>query len=105
RSDLGVRRGCGVRTRQQGHSPRVLRSSVQFISAARPPSTRGSDQRTYTDNVTSNSAVSHPHSFASDNWAGIHPEVLDAIGAANVGDARAYGGDAWTLEFEALART
>ncbi|MGO3148261.1 MAG: threonine aldolase family protein [Leucobacter sp.] len=53
----------------------------------------------------SNSQATHLHSFASDNWAGIHPEVLDAIAAANVGDARAYGGDPWTLEFESVART
>ncbi|MFV0433994.1 MAG: threonine aldolase family protein [Leucobacter sp.] len=43
-------------------------------------------------------------SFASDNWAGVHPEVLEAIGAANIGHAPAYGGDPWTARFEALAR-
>lgn len=50
------------------------------------------------------SAASHPHAFASDNWAGIHPEVFDAIAAANVGHAVAYGGDPWTLEFQEIAR-
>jgi threonine aldolase len=35
-------------------------------------------------------------SFASDNSAGIHPEVLQAITDANSGHARAYGQDAWT---------
>lgn len=34
--------------------------------------------------------------FASDNNAGIHPRVLAAIRAANVGHARAYGDDALT---------
>jgi threonine aldolase len=34
--------------------------------------------------------------FASDNHAGVHPEVLQAIGAANDGHAAAYGGDPWT---------
>jgi threonine aldolase len=34
--------------------------------------------------------------FASDNNAGIHPEVLRAIAEANAGDAPAYGADAVT---------
>jgi threonine aldolase len=34
--------------------------------------------------------------FASDNHAGVHPEVLQAIGDANDGHADAYGGDPWT---------
>lgn len=36
------------------------------------------------------------HGFASDNNAGVHPRVLAAIEAANVGHARAYGDDPWT---------
>ena len=43
-------------------------------------------------------------SFASDNWAGVHPEVLEAIAAANTGHAQAYGGDEWTARFGELAR-
>jgi threonine aldolase len=35
-------------------------------------------------------------SFASDNYAGALPEVLEAISAANVGHAPAYGADEWT---------
>jgi len=35
-------------------------------------------------------------SFASDNASGVHPLVLDAIVAANVGPALAYGDDPWT---------
>lgn len=35
-------------------------------------------------------------SFASDNNAGVHPEVIAAIQAANVGHVRAYGDDPWT---------
>lgn len=46
----------------------------------------------------------HPHAFASDNWAGIHPEILDAITAANTGHTQAYGGDPWTAEFRATAK-
>lgn len=36
-----------------------------------------------------------PH-FASDNTAGIHPDVLAAIAAANTDHAVAYGSDSWT---------
>ena len=35
-------------------------------------------------------------SFASDNHAGVHPDVMAAIAAANTGDAPAYGDDEWT---------
>ena len=34
--------------------------------------------------------------FASDNWAGVHPEVLAAIAEANAGHAPSYGNDEWT---------
>ncbi|HCS62170.1 MAG TPA: threonine aldolase [Microbacterium sp.] len=34
--------------------------------------------------------------FASDNYSGIHPEVLAAIAAANEGHQSAYGGDQYT---------
>jgi threonine aldolase len=40
--------------------------------------------------------------FASDNWAGVHPEILSAIAAANVGHVPAYGADPYTRE--AIAR-
>jgi len=35
-------------------------------------------------------------SFASDNAAGVLPEVMDALVAANTGPALAYGADPWT---------
>jgi threonine aldolase len=35
--------------------------------------------------------------FASDNHAGVHPDVLAAVVAANEGHAPAYGGDTWTV--------
>ena len=38
------------------------------------------------------------HHFASDNWSGIHPEVLDAIAAANVDHAPSYGADPVTRQ-------
>ena len=34
--------------------------------------------------------------FASDNHAGVHAEVMEAVVAANEGHAAAYGGDPWT---------
>ncbi|MDO9107696.1 MAG: beta-eliminating lyase-related protein, partial [Coriobacteriia bacterium] len=34
--------------------------------------------------------------FGSDNQAGVHPQVLAAIEAANEGHAHAYGEDPWT---------
>ncbi len=42
--------------------------------------------------------------FASDNAAGAHPTVIDAIVAANSGHALAYGSDRWTDEAEARFR-
>lgn len=46
----------------------------------------------------------HPRSFASDNHAGVHPDILAAITAASNGDAPAYGADAWTLKASVLAQ-
>lgn len=40
-------------------------------------------------------AVNH-RGFASDNAAGVHPKVLDAIAVASQGHAHAYGADPWT---------
>jgi threonine aldolase len=41
-------------------------------------------------------------SLASDNTSGIHPEILAAIGAANVAHQGAYGNDDYTLQALAL---
>lgn len=39
--------------------------------------------------------------FASDNWAGGHPEVMAALAAVNDGHAPAYGeGDPYTVRAE-----
>jgi threonine aldolase len=40
------------------------------------------------------------HDFASDNYAGVHPEVLDAIAAANQGHQIAYGEDVYTARLQ-----
>lgn len=42
--------------------------------------------------------------FASDNYAGAHPEVLAAIADANHGHAVSYGDDPWTARAEQLLR-
>ena len=42
--------------------------------------------------------------FASDNYAGMHPAVLAAIAEANVGHAPSYGADPVTAEAERLFR-
>ena len=43
-----------------------------------------------------------PIDFASDNHAGAHPEVLEALVAANAGHAASYGADPWTARAEAV---
>ncbi len=42
--------------------------------------------------------------FASDNYAGVHPEVLDALAAANGGHQVAYGRDVYTSRLQQLVR-
>ncbi|QJU55374.1 low specificity L-threonine aldolase [Herbiconiux sp. KACC 21604] len=42
--------------------------------------------------------------FASDNYAGAHPEVLEAIAAANGGHQIAYGEDVYTAELQNVVR-
>ncbi len=43
--------------------------------------------------------------FASDNAAGVHPSVMNALQAANSGHALAYGSDRWTAELNDHMRT
>ncbi|MFT4215761.1 MAG: low specificity L-threonine aldolase [Micropruina sp.] len=42
--------------------------------------------------------------FASDNYSGVHPEILDAIAEANGGHQTAYGGDAYTRRLNEVIR-
>jgi len=42
--------------------------------------------------------------FASDNYAGAHPAVLEAVAAANTGWAPAYGDDLWTARLRERLR-
>lgn len=41
------------------------------------------------------------HTFASDNFSGVHPDVFAAMQKANVGHAMAYGADPWTEQASA----
>ena len=43
-------------------------------------------------------------SFASDNYAGVHPAILEAIVSVNEGHEKAYGADAVTAHFETLIK-
>jgi threonine aldolase len=57
--------------------------------------------------ITSRVATMPPapeRAFASDNAAGAHPSVVQAVVAANDGHALAYGSDRWTDEAEARFR-
>ncbi len=42
--------------------------------------------------------------FASDNYAGAHPEILEALAVANGGHVRAYGADPYTARLQDLVR-
>ena len=44
------------------------------------------------------------HAFASDNYAGVHPDVMAALASANGGHEVAYGEDSVTAELGALIR-
>ena len=45
-----------------------------------------------------------PITFASDNAAGVHPAVMDALEVANAGHALAYGDDRWTRDLATAMR-
>jgi len=42
--------------------------------------------------------------FASDNYSGVHPEVLEAIARANAGHQTAYGADEYTARLQEVVR-
>lgn len=54
--------------------------------------------------ATSRTALSHPRQFASDNYAGICPEAMQAMIEANVDHAGSYGHDRWTSRAADLIR-
>jgi threonine aldolase len=43
--------------------------------------------------------------LASDNWAGAHPEVLDALIAANSGEEMSYGRDQYTTRLQQIIKS
>ncbi|HAA79843.1 MAG TPA: hypothetical protein DCE05_06060 [Microbacteriaceae bacterium] len=43
--------------------------------------------------------------FASDNYSGVHPEVLEALAQANEGHQIAYGGDDYTAALTKTIKT
>ena len=57
--------------------------------------------------ITDSPSLPEPASrnFASDNQAGIHPEVLAALAAANEGHQIAYGDDAYTARLGEVIKT
>jgi threonine aldolase len=60
-------------------------------------------RRSDADLVTATSAPVQ-YALASDTWAGAHPEVLDALIAANVGQEPGYGGDRYTVRLQDVIR-
>ncbi|MFC2087613.1 threonine aldolase family protein [Bacteroidota bacterium] len=44
-------------------------------------------------------------SFASDNFAGVHPDILRSIGDANKGHEKAYGYDQYTKRFNEMLKS
>ena len=97
-----LRSGAGQETRILGpvvpsYSDRPL--PVAFTNGGRPdctgdggcPGHRRAAEPRYPVPVT----TGHK-SFGSDNHASAHPEVIQAIAAANAGDAHPYGADEWT---------
>lgn len=50
-----------------------------------------------TDPYLAGGTAENRRGFGSDNHSGVHPSVLDAVVATNVGHAPAYGDDAWTV--------
>ncbi len=48
--------------------------------------------------------MSNQRGFASDNYAGIHPAVLDAIAKVNGGHQVAYGDDSETARFDSVVK-
>ncbi|WP_183640327.1 threonine aldolase family protein [Neomicrococcus lactis] len=43
-------------------------------------------------------------SFASDNYSGVHPQILEALSRANGGHVSAYGADPYTHRFEEIIK-
>jgi threonine aldolase len=68
--------------------------------ARRTVSSRGPGQRL----VLTHRRLWAVKSFASDNYAGVHPDILAALATANDGHAASYGADPWTARAETVLR-
>ena len=42
--------------------------------------------------------MNHVMSLASENYAGVHPAILEAIVKANIGHVTSYGGDPYSAK-------
>jgi len=74
-----------------------IRAGIRPPLAARPPGVcEDREVQTLHD--------PHRRGFASDNYSGVHPEVLDAIAAANGGHQTAYGADDYTARLQQVVR-
>jgi threonine aldolase len=65
------------------------------------------DAPTVTEQLASDAVRRHDprvRGFASDNYAGAHPEVLTALALANGGHQVSYGGDAYTAHLQEIFR-
>src|SRR5215472_6015159 len=74
-------------------------SLVPRVSMMKPPRSPGGEATRSA--LRQASAQRGRMNFASDNAAGIAPQILAAISKANAGAALAYGQDAWTRRVEA----
>jgi threonine aldolase len=54
------------------------------------------------DGVTETLHDTNARGFASDNYAGVHPEILEAIAAANGGHQTSYGEDVYTERLQSV---
>jgi threonine aldolase len=63
------------------------------------PTHRGTPRQVeYSDRMSAARSASAPIELRSDNCAGVAPQIMQALEAANDGSALAYGGDRWTEE-------
>lgn len=65
------------------------------------------DAPTVTEQLATDAVRRHDprvRGFASDNYAGVHPEVLTALALANGGHQVAYGGDDYTVHLQEVFR-
>ena len=91
------RRSADTEDGEDGEEPQCQPSCQEdHHDAALVPDVHGTEPHPSESIQTAWSSWRQTTGFASDNHAGVHPEVMDAIAAANDGHAGAYGADPWT---------